>query len=211
MFRTSLLYQIILVKTIIMLLCLVEVQQDLFPSLSVHSFRILRFFTLLLYLLLRSTWLSCWETQGNGWNSSLRRWRSWLRGSQRPRGTTRWGYQQLQHTQTQAQVKYHSFDLTPHLVKCMCPCVCQRIKHIFVLQLLRMTITRQRLGDEEVGARHFPAHEREDLVRQLERASLQVDTFLSFLSSKSSFKTKKRTSPVQLKWSVFLQFRNTEF
>lgn len=40
-----------------------------------------------------------------------------------------------------------------------------------------MTITRQRLGDEEVGARHFPAHEREDLVRQLERASLQVDMF----------------------------------
>lgn len=40
-----------------------------------------------------------------------------------------------------------------------------------------MTITRQRLGDEEVGARHFPAHEREDLVQQLERASLQVDMF----------------------------------
>lgn len=37
-----------------------------------------------------------------------------------------------------------------------------------------MTITRQRLGDEEVGARHFPAHEREDLVRQLEMAGLQV-------------------------------------
>ncbi|XP_037530836.1 coiled-coil domain-containing protein 149 [Nematolebias whitei] len=37
-------------------------------------------------------------------------------------------------------------------------------------KLLRMTITKQRLGDEEVGARHFPAHEREDLVRQLERA-----------------------------------------
>ncbi|XP_073331081.1 LOW QUALITY PROTEIN: coiled-coil domain-containing protein 149-like [Pagrus major] len=42
-------------------------------------------------------------------------------------------------------------------------------------KLLRMTITRQRLGDEEVGARHFPAHEREDLVRQLERASLQME------------------------------------
>lgn len=37
-----------------------------------------------------------------------------------------------------------------------------------------MTITRQRLGDEEVGARHFPAHEREDLVHQLEKAGLQV-------------------------------------
>ncbi|KAM4583579.1 coiled-coil domain-containing protein 149-B-like [Odontesthes bonariensis] len=40
--------------------------------------------------------------------------------------------------------------------------------------LLRMTITKQRLGDEEVGARHFPAHEREDLVKQLERAREQV-------------------------------------
>ncbi|XP_042367755.1 coiled-coil domain-containing protein 149-A isoform X2 [Plectropomus leopardus] len=42
-------------------------------------------------------------------------------------------------------------------------------------KLLRMTITRQRLGDEEVGARHFPAHEREDLVHQLERAGLQIE------------------------------------
>ncbi|KAE8279041.1 Coiled-coil domain-containing protein 149-B [Larimichthys crocea] len=42
-------------------------------------------------------------------------------------------------------------------------------------KLLRMTITRQRLGDEEVGARHFPAHEREDLVHQLERAGLQME------------------------------------
>lgn len=56
-------------------------------------------------------------------------------------------------------------------------------------QLLRMTITKQRLGDEEVGTRHFPAHEREDLVKQLERACEQVRTgdrclllgFLSFL------------------------------
>ncbi|XP_051983479.1 coiled-coil domain-containing protein 149-B isoform X2 [Xyrauchen texanus] len=40
-------------------------------------------------------------------------------------------------------------------------------------KLLRMTITKQRLGDEEVGARHFPAHEREDLVQQLERAQEQ--------------------------------------
>lgn len=37
-----------------------------------------------------------------------------------------------------------------------------------------MTITKQRVGDEEVGARHFPAHEREDLVKQLERAREQV-------------------------------------
>ncbi|KAL6110723.1 ccdc149 [Pungitius sinensis] len=40
-------------------------------------------------------------------------------------------------------------------------------------KLLRMTITKQRLGDEEVGTRHFPAHEREDLVKQLERAGEQ--------------------------------------
>ncbi|XP_061566472.1 coiled-coil domain-containing protein 149-A isoform X2 [Cololabis saira] len=42
-------------------------------------------------------------------------------------------------------------------------------------KLLRMTITRQRLGDDEVGVRHFPAHEREDLVSQLERAGLQME------------------------------------
>ncbi|XP_027895165.1 coiled-coil domain-containing protein 149-A isoform X3 [Xiphophorus couchianus] len=42
-------------------------------------------------------------------------------------------------------------------------------------KLLRMTITRQRLGDEEVGVRHFPAHEREDLVSQLERAGQQME------------------------------------
>ncbi|XP_062372087.1 coiled-coil domain-containing protein 149-A [Sardina pilchardus] len=40
-------------------------------------------------------------------------------------------------------------------------------------KLLRMTITRQRLGDEEAGLRHFPAHEREELVRQLEEVGLQ--------------------------------------
>ncbi|KAL1270553.1 hypothetical protein QQF64_029569 [Cirrhinus molitorella] len=39
-------------------------------------------------------------------------------------------------------------------------------------KLLRMTITKQRLGDDEAGFRHFPAHEREDLVRQLEKAAL---------------------------------------
>lgn len=41
-------------------------------------------------------------------------------------------------------------------------------------QLLRMTIAKQRLGDEEIGMRHFAAHEREDLVEQLERAKEQV-------------------------------------
>ncbi|XP_073198478.1 coiled-coil domain-containing protein 149 isoform X3 [Lepidochelys kempii] len=42
--------------------------------------------------------------------------------------------------------------------------------------LLRMTIAKQRLGDEEVGARHFAAHEREDLVQQLEKAREQIET-----------------------------------
>nr|XP_061810851.1 coiled-coil domain-containing protein 149-like [Nerophis lumbriciformis] len=42
-------------------------------------------------------------------------------------------------------------------------------------KLLRMTITRQRLGDDEVGARHFPAHEREDLVQRLELAGHQME------------------------------------
>jgi len=39
-----------------------------------------------------------------------------------------------------------------------------------------MTIAKQRLGDDEVGARHFAAHEREDLVQQLEKAREQVTT-----------------------------------
>uniref|UniRef100_A0A8C0G9F6 Coiled-coil domain containing 149 n=1 Tax=Chelonoidis abingdonii TaxID=106734 RepID=A0A8C0G9F6_CHEAB len=43
-------------------------------------------------------------------------------------------------------------------------------------KLLRMTIAKQRLGDEEVGARHFAAHEREDLVHQLEKAREQIET-----------------------------------
>ncbi|MEE6462370.1 hypothetical protein FKM82_001569 [Ascaphus truei] len=40
-------------------------------------------------------------------------------------------------------------------------------------KLLRMTIAKQRLGDDEVGARHFAPHEREDLVLQLEKAKEQ--------------------------------------
>ncbi|XP_074880026.1 coiled-coil domain-containing protein 149 isoform X3 [Buteo buteo] len=43
-------------------------------------------------------------------------------------------------------------------------------------KLLRMTIAKQRLGDDEVGARHFAAHEREDLVQQLETAREQIET-----------------------------------
>ncbi|XP_077992327.1 uncharacterized protein LOC144446440 [Glandiceps talaboti] len=36
------------------------------------------------------------------------------------------------------------------------------------IKLLRENIARQRVGDEGVGARHFPAHEREELVKQIE-------------------------------------------
>ncbi|XP_078005059.1 coiled-coil domain-containing protein 149 isoform X3 [Phascolarctos cinereus] len=43
-------------------------------------------------------------------------------------------------------------------------------------KLLRMTIAKQRLGDEEIGARHFAAHEREDLVQQLERSREQIES-----------------------------------
>ncbi|XP_051993779.1 coiled-coil domain-containing protein 149-B-like isoform X2 [Xyrauchen texanus] len=50
-------------------------------------------------------------------------------------------------------------------------------------KLLRMTIAKQRLGDEEVGARHFPAHEREDLVQQLERAREQNEALEQSLKS----------------------------
>ncbi|XP_063777940.1 coiled-coil domain-containing protein 149 isoform X3 [Pseudophryne corroboree] len=43
-------------------------------------------------------------------------------------------------------------------------------------KLLRMTIAKQRVGDEEVGARHFAPHEREDLVLQLEKAREQIES-----------------------------------
>ncbi|XP_058250996.1 coiled-coil domain-containing protein 149-A isoform X3 [Hemibagrus wyckioides] len=52
-------------------------------------------------------------------------------------------------------------------------------------KLLRMTITKQRLGDDEVGVRHFPAHEREDLVRQLEEAGLQREELENCLKAVS--------------------------
>ncbi|XP_015250417.1 PREDICTED: coiled-coil domain-containing protein 149-B-like isoform X2 [Cyprinodon variegatus] len=50
-------------------------------------------------------------------------------------------------------------------------------------KLLRMTITKQRLGDEEVGVRHFPAHEREDLVKQLEQAREQNEVLVHSVKS----------------------------
>ncbi|XP_058156257.1 coiled-coil domain-containing protein 149 isoform X1 [Dasypus novemcinctus] len=43
-------------------------------------------------------------------------------------------------------------------------------------KLLRMTIAKQRLGDEDIGVRHFAAHEREDLVQQLETAKEQIES-----------------------------------
>ncbi|XP_027032633.2 coiled-coil domain-containing protein 149-A isoform X5 [Tachysurus fulvidraco] len=52
-------------------------------------------------------------------------------------------------------------------------------------KLLRMTITKQRLGDDEVGVRHFPAHEREDLVRQLEEVGLQREELENCLKAVS--------------------------
>lgn len=43
------------------------------------------------------------------------------------------------------------------------------------MKILRENIARQRVGDEGVGMRHFPAHERETLVAQLESAREQVE------------------------------------
>ena len=52
-------------------------------------------------------------------------------------------------------------------------------KIVFVLQLLREQIARQRVGttDEGMTTRHFPAHEREKLVKQLEAAHEQVRAY----------------------------------
>ncbi|NXA30915.1 CC149 protein, partial [Eudromia elegans] len=50
-------------------------------------------------------------------------------------------------------------------------------------KLLRMTIAKQRLGDEEIGACHFAAHEREDLVQQLEKAREQTESLRLDLQS----------------------------
>ncbi|XP_046947152.1 coiled-coil domain-containing protein 149 isoform X2 [Lynx rufus] len=59
-------------------------------------------------------------------------------------------------------------------------------------KLLRMTIAKQRLGDEEIGVRHFAAHEREDLVQQLERAKEQasVDELQDVKEERSSYQDK---------------------
>ncbi|CAI9583144.1 unnamed protein product [Staurois parvus] len=39
-----------------------------------------------------------------------------------------------------------------------------------------MTIAKQRVGDDEVGVRHFAPHEREDLVLQLEKTREQIES-----------------------------------
>uniref|UniRef100_UPI00358EBE3A coiled-coil domain-containing protein 149-like n=1 Tax=Myxine glutinosa TaxID=7769 RepID=UPI00358EBE3A len=50
------------------------------------------------------------------------------------------------------------------------------------IKLLRETIARQRLGDGD-GPRHFPAHERESLVQQLEKSTEQVERLLRELQA----------------------------
>ncbi|XP_010137385.1 PREDICTED: coiled-coil domain-containing protein 149, partial [Buceros rhinoceros silvestris] len=69
----------------------------------------------------------------------------------------------------------HSSDPVPSRVLSLSqklPALLQALEAL----LLRMTIAKQRLGDDEVGARHFAAHEREDLVQQLEKAREQIET-----------------------------------
>uniref|UniRef100_A0A8C4Q861 Coiled-coil domain containing 149 n=1 Tax=Eptatretus burgeri TaxID=7764 RepID=A0A8C4Q861_EPTBU len=50
------------------------------------------------------------------------------------------------------------------------------------IKLLRETIARQRLGDGD-GPRHFPAHERECLVQQLEKSTEQEERLLRELQA----------------------------
>ena len=60
------------------------------------------------------------------------------------------------------------------------------MSELLLVQLLREQIVRQRVGTSEEGmdTRHFPAHEREDLVRQLESTSDKVKTLdIHFLFS----------------------------
>ena len=67
--------------------------------------------------------------------------------------------------------------------------MCFRMKTTFNLinfitgdiKLLREQIARQRVGttDEGMNTRHFPAHEREELVNKLEESKDQVWSWLS--------------------------------
>ncbi|XP_078488148.1 coiled-coil domain-containing protein 149 isoform X2 [Ciona intestinalis] len=45
------------------------------------------------------------------------------------------------------------------------------------IKLLREKFARQRIGDEGIGARHFPLHEREKLVSELEQAQQQGENW----------------------------------
>jgi len=47
--------------------------------------------------------------------------------------------------------------------------------------MLRESLARMRVGDEGVGNRHFPKHEREDLVKQLEEARERVGDYFVIL------------------------------
>ena len=46
---------------------------------------------------------------------------------------------------------------------------------LYFWQLLREKFARKTVGDEGIGARYFPMHEREKLVTQLEDAQQQVN------------------------------------
>ena len=70
-----------------------------------------------------------------------------------------------------------------YLLAADCTCIFERspVSYTFSSQLLREQIARQRVGttDEGMNTRHFPAHEREDLVRQLETSREEVDIVMS--------------------------------
>lgn len=58
---------------------------------------------------------------------------------------------------------------------------------VLLFQLLREQIARHRVGttDEGMDTRHFPAHEREDLVHKLETSRDQVSEVTSKLNTNS--------------------------
>ncbi|KAF6738309.1 Coiled-coil domain-containing protein 149-B [Oryzias melastigma] len=66
-------------------------------------------------------------------------------------------------------------------------------------KLLRMTITKQRLGDDEVGVRHFPAHEREDLMEEMENSiKALTDELQDVKAERNVFKEKADRLNVEL-------------
>ena len=67
-----------------------------------------------------------------------------------------------------------------------------------MLQILRQQIARQRVGDTDEGmnTRHFPAHERHNLVTQLEASQEQVHANIAPLYSLSRCNTS--TSKVRV-------------